>query len=124
MAKKVIFYCDLLVSEQEHLNAVVQQAILRHIGADEAVFLGPEMVRGFRSGINWRKLEQDGAVAVVILNVNEACLYGVTLEVKTCNLRVYEFSGFGGNKGYFFDCEELEVAGEKLIAVKGIIEPE
>jgi hypothetical protein len=110
MTKKVAFYCDGEVREDDKPSADTQGTILRCLGADEAIFVSPKALACFSSGIDWEELSKEGVVAVVLYHTNEACVFGMSLEAEALEFGAYELRG-----ETFSRLRNLAITGQQLI---------
>lgn len=86
---KVVFYTDKPGCPQPAQE--VQQAILRHFDTNVAFWIHAKPLAGFESGVDWDELVREGAIAVVLYDVNDACVFGISLEARqSAGLEVYE----------------------------------
>ncbi len=113
MAKKVVFYSDGEWLDRDKPNEKVQLAILQYLGADEIVYMVAEYEAGFASGIDWEGLSEEGVVAVVLFYVNDACVFGMSLEAEFLKLGAYEFDSKGLDK-----LRNLAVTGQEKLVLK------
>jgi hypothetical protein len=112
MTNQVIFYTDE-PHDSRKLPEDIRKKILELIGAEEWVELRAATVSGFTSGVNWETFEGLGAVAVVLYSVNNACSYGIAIEVANTNLDVYEW----------FDNELLKLSNLEIVGKKKVFTP-
>jgi hypothetical protein len=90
MSKKVAFYTDEPWKDEEsnldwHLGKKVRKKILEFLGAEEEIFVNANPTIGFSSGIDWNQLVDNNPtlVAVVLLDVTDACVHGTSIEIST-----------------------------------------
>lgn len=87
--KKVVFYNDK--PGCEHPSKDVQAAVLARFETNVAYWCHATPTSGFESGVDWDALVREGAVAVVLYDVNDACVFGISLEAgQNAGLEVYE----------------------------------
>lgn len=119
--KTVLFYCDTNCDSSELPSDAVKGTVARHLGAVRHQFVPPVSAQGFQSGIDWDELvAEQGAVAVVVFYVNDACLYGVSLEARNAGLPTYELELFLDGLFALHNCSNLVMSGKRNVSVPGI----
>lgn len=120
--RTVLFYCDTDSDPSELPSDVVVGIVERHFEATRHQFVPPGSAQGFQTGVDWDKLvEEQGAVAVIVFNTNDACIYGASLEAQNAGLPTYELVLLPNNKALLWDCRDLKVTGEVAVAVPGLM---
>lgn len=120
--KTVVYFCDTFIESGELPSDVVVGIVERHFEATRSLHATPGAgVQGFQSGVDWDALkEKQGAVAVIVHNTNDACVYGVSLEAQNAGLPTYELVTYGGNQAILRDCNNLQVVGALDVPVAGL----
>lgn len=125
---KVLFFCQAPMRlPNKWPNEAVVQAVLRHLGADLALFNDTDGAMpgvGFVSNVMWGKLiEEHDLRSVVIVDANLACIYGVSIEAQNFGLTTYELVTYGGNRAILRECNNLQVVGALEVPVVGLVKP-
>jgi hypothetical protein len=106
---KVVFYTDK--PGTKHPAREIVDAILTHFNTNQAYWCCATPTVGFESGVDWDSLEQEGAIAVVLYDVNDACTFGISLEAdENAGLPTYELF-----HNQLLKCSRLQVAGKELV---------
>lgn len=125
MTRTVVYFCDTPIKSGDLPSDVVVGIVERHFEATRSLFgsLGVG-VQGFQSGVDWDELvEKQGAVAVIVHNTNDACIYGVSLEAQLAGLSTYELVLFPDSQFILRDCNNLQVIGKLDVPVAGLTPP-
>ncbi len=122
MTGTVVYFCDTLIKSGDLPSEVVVGIIERHFEATRSLFGSSGVgVQGFQSGVDWDALkEKQGAVAVIVHNTNEACIYGVSLEAQIAGLPTYELVLLPDDQFILCDCNNLQVIGKLEVPVAGL----
>lgn len=117
---KVMFFCPTLVKIGEGPSDKVVWTILNHLKAHVPLFNDTGAVAGFQTDLDWSVLkEEQGVVAVVVFDANDACIFGVSLEAQNAGLPTYELVLFGDDQFTLCDCSDLQVVGKLEVSVEG-----
>lgn len=122
MTRTVVYFCDTLIKSGDLPSDVVVGIVERHFEATRSLF-GSQAVgaQGFQSGVDWDELvEKQGAVAVIVHNTNDACIYGVSLEAQNAGLSTYELVLLPDDQFILCDCNNLQVIGKLEVRVAGL----
>jgi hypothetical protein len=112
---KVVFYTDK--PGCEHPTRDVQEAVLSHFKTNVAYWCHATETAGFESGVDWDALVREGAVAVVLYDVNDACAYGLSLEAQNAGLDAYELNTDKGGYVELLSLDNVAVAGKHFVRI-------
>ncbi len=107
---KVVFYTDKEGTPQPAIE--VKKAIGAYFSTNVALWRHADKTAGFESGVDWDRLVSEGAVAVVLYSVNDACAFGICQEAGAAGLMIYELSA---NNNQLLKCLHLKVIGKAIV---------
>ncbi len=122
MTRTVVYFCDTPIKSGDLPSEVVVGIVERHFEATRSLFGSLDVgAQGFQSGVDWDALkEKQGAVAVIVHNTNDACIYGVSLEAQNAGLSTYELVLLPDDQFILCDCNNLQVIGKLEVPVAGL----